>query len=400
MENRKKRILFVDDEPNILHGLRRILRPMQAEWETEFAESAREALIKLSEKEFDAVVADAQMPEMNGIELLNRISKQYPQVVRMVLSGEANEKMILKAIVPTHQYLSKPCEIEVLKGKLTRAFALRDLLKSHQLRDLVTQINKLPSLPNIYLQLVEELKSPDASIKTVGAIISQDVGMVTEILKIVNSAYFGLRRRVTSPAEAVNFLGLDIIKALVLSTQVFSQFKGHKVREFSLETLYSHCLDVAILAKKIAETQTEDKLMVGETFMAGLLHDIGKLILADNLPEQYGNVLRAAKIQTVSLCREEEEMLGACHAEIGAYLLGLWGLPDSIVEAVAYHHIPANCCVSGFGPLSAIHIANYIVNQDSSDFPVELDSNYLARLGLNEKVAEWKNLFEKTGEEI
>jgi len=400
MENRKRRILFVDDEPNILHGLRRILRPMQAEWETEFAKSAQEALAKLSENEFDAVVADAQMPGMNGIELLNRISKQYPQAVRMVLSGEANEKMILKAIVPTHQYLSKPCQVDVLKAKLTRAFALRDLLKSHQLRDLVTQINRLPSLPNIYLQLVEALKSPDASIKTVGAIISRDVGMVTEILKIVNSAYFGLRRRVTSPAEAVSFLGLDVIKALVLSTHVFSQFKGNKVKEFSLESLYSHCLDVAVLAKKIAGIETEDKLIIGETFMAGLLHDIGKLILADNLPERYGEVLRTAKTETVSLCRMEEEILGACHAEIGAYLLGLWGLPDSIVEAVALHHTPGNCCARDFGPLSAVHIANYLVSKDACDFTIQLDDNYLKKLGLIAKVTEWENLLEKTGEEI
>jgi HD-like signal output (HDOD) protein/CheY-like chemotaxis protein len=395
-----RKILFVDDEPKILEGLQRMLRSMRHEWEMEFAEGGQAALDTLASRPFDVVVTDMRMPGVNGAMLLTQIRGLHPQMVRIVLSGHSDQELIMSSVGPAHQYLSKPCDPELLKQTVSRACALRDLLSNTTLTLLVSQMSSLPSLPSIYMQLMKEVESPDPSIKKIGEIISKDSGMTAKILQMVNSAFFGLRRHISNPADAVSLLGLDIVKSLVLSIHIFSQFSQARIPGFSLEDLWEHNMAVGALSKQIGKAEKQEQQVVDDSFTAGLLHECGKLILAARLPEEYAEMLSLVSAEGLPEVEAERKVFGATHPEVGAYLLGLWGLPYSIVEAVAFHHSPRQCAGELFSPLTAVHVADYLENElnpagAENAVAEALDSVYLERLGLEGRMDSWKVLKEK-----
>jgi len=389
-----RRVLFVDDEPNVLAGLQRMLRPLRDEWSMAFVGSGKDALATLEKERFDVVVSDMKMPDMHGAELLTQIRDRYPNVVRIALSGHSEREMILRSVGPTHFYLAKPCDADTLKHAVARALALRDLVAEDSLQQLVAHISALPSMPALYTEIVEELQSEDGSVKRVGDIISKDVGMTAKVLQLVNSAFFGLRRHVSAPAQAVSLLGLETVKALVLSVHVFSQLDSAKVEGFSLDRLWQHSTATGTLAKKIAadgELETKD---IDHTLMAGLLHDVGKLVLAANVPEPYNQVLATIKADGITQSEAEYRVLGATHADLGAYLLGLWGLPHPIVETLAFHHRPDECLARSFAPLTAVHIADALEQEayGESDGVGTLNMDYVAGVGVADRIDSWRDL--------
>lgn len=394
-----RRVLFVDDEPRILEGLQRMLRSMRDEWEMEFAIGGPAALELLDTRPFDVIVTDMRMPVMDGAQLLAQVRGSHPQIVRIVLSGHSDQEMILSSVGPAHQYLSKPCDPELLKETVSRACTLRDLLTNEKLTLLVSQMQSLPSLPSLYMEVMKQLELPDPSIKKIGAIVSKDPGMTAKILQMVNSAFFGLRRHISNPADAVGLLGLDIVKALVLSVHVFSQFSPTRIPGFSLEDLWEHNMAVATLAKQIARAEKQPPQVVDDSFTAGLLHECGKLVLAARLPTEYGEMLTLAGTEQLPMAEAERRVFGATYQEVGAYLLGLWGLPDSIVEAVAFHQSPSQSPRNAFSPLTAVHVADFLSGESNRASArnaenVEVDLVYLARLGLKDRMDSWKALRE------
>jgi len=393
-----KRILFVDDEPKVLQGLQRMLHPMRHEWEMAFAQSGPEALGALAEQPFDVVVSDMRMPGMDGGELLTEVMQRYPETVRIVLSGYSEKETVLRSVGPTHQYLAKPCDPESLKRVIVRAYALRDVLANDALRQIVSQMQSLPSLPQLYAEIVEEVRSPDASIKKIGGIIRKDVGMTAKVLQLVNSAFFGLRRHVSDPAQAAGLLGLDTLEALVLSVQVFSQFDGARASGLCLDTLWNHSVATGTLAKNISAAENCEASLCDHALMAGLLHDVGKLVLAARLPEQFRQTVTLARDQGATEREAEREVFGTTHAEVGAYLLGLWGLPNPIVEALAFHHRPNECMETVFAPLTAVHAANALEHKVCTAAEDRngslLDADYLARIGVVERLPAWRERHE------
>ncbi len=353
----KKRILFVDDEQNILDGLRRMLRSRRDEWDIVFASGAREALDMISREPVDVVVSDMRMPVMNGVEFLTEVMRRHPHIIRIILSGHADKELIKRSTGVAHQYLSKPCQAALLLETITKTAAVNETLADDRLKHLISQLGTLPSLPSACAQIVEELKSPEASIRRVSAIISRDPGMTAKILQVVNSAFFGIRRTITSPAEAATYLGLETIQSLVLSVQVFSAFDSTMVSRLSMETIWSHSLQTGRLAKRIAQLEDAPKQVTEAAFTAGLLHDVGILVLASCIPQSYEEVMARAEQQGASLCVVEREFLGASHEEVGAYLLGLWALPEDIVETAAFHHRPRIRPAAPFNVLTAVHAA-------------------------------------------
>lgn len=397
-----RRIVFVDDEPRILEGLQRMLRPLRHEWEMSFADSGEEALRILASSPFDVVVTDMQMPGMNGAALLAEVRQRHPQVVRIILSGYANLELICKSVGPAHQYLSKPSDAETIKLTVSRACALRDLLADDALQLLVSKLQSLPSLPTLYTELIAELQAPDPSIKKVGDIISRDLGMTPKILQMVNSAFFGIRRHISSPTEAVSLLGLDTIVTLAITVQIFSQLDRARVPGFSPDALYAHSQRVALFAKRIARAEGADSKVFNDAFTAGLLHDVGQLVLVANQPEQYTEVLRLAQTEQFPIDRAERQVFGATHAEVGAYLLGLWGLPTAIVEAVAFHHLPGLSMIQGFGALTAVHASNVIALELQADQQERcravLDLDYLTNIGLPDRFPVWREICAEVNE--
>ena len=391
-----KQILFVDDESKLLDGLKRSLRPMRHEWNMTFVSSGAEALKALEQAPFDVVVSDMRMPGMDGAQLLNEVQQRYPQIVRIVLSGHSDQEMIYQSIAATHQYLAKPCESELLRVAVMRACALRELLGNGSLRRLVTGMQQIPSQPALYAEIRREAESKNASIGTIGAIVSKDMGMTAKILQLVNSAYFGLRGTVSTAEQAVNLLGLDTVQALVLTVHVFSQFTLTHGSRFNMDRLWEASMETGSLARAIAKAEQAPALVIDQSYTAGLLHDVGMLVLAANVQARYEATLKTAHERGIPLWEVERQEFGASHAEIGANLLGLWGLGDSIVEAVTFHHHPSDCVGNTFSPLTAVHVANVLQQelsqQATGGIPSQIDFTYLDKIHMTNRLPHWREV--------
>jgi HD-like signal output (HDOD) protein len=331
---------------------------------------------------------------MDGAELLTEVMNSHPAVVRIVLSGQSDQETRLRAAGPTHQFLTKPCTEEALRSTVVRACALRDLLGRDSLRTLVTRLDALPSMPSVYQQLQQELLLPEPSIARVGDLISRDVAMTAKLLQLVNSSFFGAPRHVASPVEATSLLGLNVVRELVISENIFASYKGRGVAGFSLEQMRDHAAATAECARAIAIAEGQDGAWLGDAQLAGQLHDIGQLVLAANLPDLFEQSVRQAAEQEVETWRAELDLFGATHAEVGAYLLGIWGIPDTIVEAVAHHHRPMDAASRSFSAVTAVHVANVLAHETPGDeqtaSPPLIDEAYLDELGLLHRLSVWR----------
>jgi HD-like signal output (HDOD) protein len=355
----KKSLLFVDDDVNVLNGLRRVFHNERDRWDMHFACSGAEALDIMELTPVDIIITDINMPGLDGIRLLKQVTDHYPGTTRMVLSGRSDADLILKAVAVTHQFLSKPCVPEILKLVIERAEESKSLLQSDDLKQLVSKLGALPSAPSLFREIADELQSPEASIQKVAEIVSHDPSMAAKVLQLANSALFGRRRSVSKIPEAVSYLGMKCVAELILAIQAFAQFQPAS-KSFSIEEFQMHGNFTAVRAKRIAEEQNATGQTKDDSFTAGLLHDIGKLILASRLPKEYADAVFIAAKSQMPMLLAEHETFSATHAEVGAYLLALWGLPDAIVEAAAYHHFPAAATKDHFSALNAVHAANTV----------------------------------------
>jgi putative nucleotidyltransferase with HDIG domain len=363
-------------------------------WDMYFVGGGAEALTFLEQTPVDVVVSDVRMPGMDGPEFLEAVRQRWPGTARMILSGHSDRDFVFRSIKPAHQFLSKPCAPDDLKNAIDRVLRLGDIFTDVRLQDAVTRIETLPVLPAIFAELTEELRSPNASIKSIADILSRDIGLTTGILKLVNSSFFGMPRRVASTEQAVTLLGLETVRALVLAHYLFSRFDGRRYPGFGLGTLWDHSLGVARCAKTLAALQGGDKTDKDVCFMSGLVHDMGKLILAELFEADYQQVLTVVRARNIITWEAEMEVLGVSHAEIGAYLLGLWGFEETMVHSVARHHEP--CRIEAASPLSVplIHAANaleheiVVINEHYAAHP--LDMAALESLGLAAHVPLWR----------
>lgn len=387
--------MFVDDDPNLLEGLKRVLRPMRSEWQMTFAGSAEEALGYIDREPYDVLVTDLLMPEVNGVELLRQVKARQPQMIRLVLTGHVHHDIMVRAMELAHQFIAKPVDVSRLREIIGRSTALHRLLEAPKLRRLIAGMRSLPSLPDIYVQIMEELKSPGGSMLRVGRIIASDLGMSAKVLQLVNSAYFGLSHTVTDPAQAAVFLGMDTIRAMVLSTHVFSEISPEQLAKFKLEFIWEHSFRVAGTAREIAKWEGAPAGQVDMAFMGGMFHDIGKIVFAMNIPDDYFRAMRLAEQSGLAMFKVERDLIGVTHAEVGAYLLGLWGFPDPIVEAVCLHHTPNQSGGDGFSPLTAVHAADILCRGAGAEEALAVESeNYLKALGLEQHFAQWRELHE------
>ena len=392
----KKRILFVDDEPMILKGIQRTLRKMRDVWDMTFTSSAAEALAVLDNNPMDVIISDMKMPEMDGSQLLAEVKQHHPHVVRLILSGHVEQETTIKSVQFAHQCLSKPCDVEVLKQTLIKLFALRDILSDNSIKKIVSQIESLPSLPTIYTEIIAEMQSDDPSIKKISEIIGRDVSMTAKILQVVNSVFFGLPQRIGNPKQAVMLLGLETVKSLVLSVKIFSEFSQKKYSWFNIDAIFKHSISVSSYAKAIVKYEKMDQDLINYSLMAGLLHDLGKLILATNFKDTYQQVLTESRNSDHKLWELEQETFGTSHAEIGAYLMGLWNLENPIIEAIAFHHCPAKSASNQMGLLTVVHVANALDHEE--DFPenqesdLPYDDEYIDQLGGTDRIAEWRQV--------
>jgi HD-like signal output (HDOD) protein/ActR/RegA family two-component response regulator len=377
------RILFVDDDPNILTGLQRLLRPQRHEWDMSFVGGGEAALALLTTAPYDVIVTDARMPGMDGPTLLDHVRQRYPEVRRIVLSGQTEISLTLRAMRLAHQFLPKPCDPEVLRVAIERACTIKRVLASESLIRVIGSIGDLPTAPRVYSALAQALSDPQPSLDEIGRLVEQDMGLSAKVLQLVNSAFFGLSRDITSVRHAVSHLGLNVIQTLVASVEAIEVFDGTGwLGEFSVDEFQKH----AQLTARIASSFPLSRDLCDAAAAGGLLHDVGKLVLACRLPEQLREATRVAAERRQPLHKVEAELYGVTHAEIGAYLLGTWGLPASVIEAVAHHHNPLRIPHQGLNPVSVVYLADLLAHEfefPPSGFPVS--AAVLRELGIEEQ---------------
>jgi HD-like signal output (HDOD) protein len=388
----KLSILFVDDDVNLLRGLRRVLHKQRDDWEITFLDSPVAALQLLDQQEFDVVVSDMRMPELDGASLLSEVEKRHPGTVRVVLSGYTEEKSVLRTIGPTHQYLAKPCNTEDIVALLDRTLELRRMLCSAPLRKLAAGLHNLPSPSGLYHRLTAEMRKEASSMRAISEIIGGDVAMTAEVLRITNSAYFSLGSRVHDVFQAVRLLGLETVRALVLTVGIFREFDKSPEHAAVLRDLSSYGLSVAALARRLAREEGLGEGLRDQAFCAAMLACIGTLVFFDAFPAQTRGLLARAE-EGEDLSTLEREAFGASQAELGGYLLGLWGFNDAIVEAVLYQDMPSACVHPDRSALTCLHLARVFGPRwplgSKTVRPVSLDVDYVRRLGMEAKVKAW-----------
>jgi len=388
-----KRVLFVDDEAHVLDGLRDLLRRQRREWEMVFALGGEAAVREIETQPFDVVVSDMRMPDIDGATLLGLVQERHPETVRIILSGQTELEAALRAVPVAHQFLAKPCDRDDLRRAVERACLSRALLADDAVRRAAAGAGQIPSAPPLYSRLVEATIDQEVSIAEIGALVESDVAMCAKVLQLVNSSFFGLGRRISSAREAVAYLGIASLRALVVSAGAFRAFSSlEAVEGFSVDALETHSARVARLAAELLPGKRDAE----DAFTAGMLHDVGKLLLAAHRPHGLAQLLAASRDSGRPLHTVEHERAGVTHAEIGAYLLTLWGLPHSIVEAVAHHHAPARLELERLDPVAAVHIADaLIVEQEQlalggvAEGPSE---DCIARLGVGDRLGSWRAL--------
>jgi putative nucleotidyltransferase with HDIG domain len=396
-ETHKKKLLVVDDDAMLLDVLEGILADLRDEWDMEFFKSGEEALDALARSPVNLVLADIHLAGMGGIHFLSDVKEKYPNTIRIACSGCAHPNTIVQSLEVAHQYLPKPLTLATLQMTLLRAHELQSRLANPALQQLVSTIKALPSIPTIYQELDAAMQSPHASINTAAVIIAKDMAMLSKILQVVNSAYFGLRRTISSPAHALSLLGLDRVKGLVLTVKLFEQCAQTRPLPVPLEPLWKHGITTAVVARAIAKSEGAGSLAVENAFMAGLLHDIGLLVLNTNFPDRYREVFRLIKEDGRQVLQAEREVFGATHADVGAYLLGIWGLHEVIVEAVAFHHEPRPTQQDNPRVFAAVHVANAL--DEDGDRTVtggiasEISTEYLMACHLNDRLPAWRDTY-------
>ncbi len=282
----------------------------------------------------------------------------------------------------------------MLLSVIQRSLALDAWLSTDELRSITPKLQRLPSLPSTYFEVLKQVESPSASVQNIGDVISRDPAVTARLLQVVNSAAFSLHQKVTDPIDAVSLLGVEMVKSLILCLQVFSQNDSAKRAGLSFDQLWEHSVQVARIAREITLIESRDARLANNAFTAGLLHDVGRIVLASNLPDDYAAVVATARKEGRPYYEAEMTRFGVTHSHVGAYLLGMWGMPAPLVEAAALHHVPTQSFTPEFSVLTAVHVADVLAHEqnprkDGVPLPT-MDLLHLKTLNLEDRPDAWR----------
>lgn len=392
-------ILFVDDEVRIIRGIRRMMFDMRSDWEMYFVTSGQEALEIFEREHIDVIVSDMRMPGMDGGELLYKVMEISPETIRIILSGFSEQESTLRTVKVAQQFVSKPTNGETLISTVQRSLDLRKLLKNENLERVIAGTENIFSNSKVHTDIIKELQKPDCSMAKLADLVAQDVVIIANILKMVNSAFFGLPKEIINIRQAVSYLGINTILALFLHSELFPKGNMKNDKFFSINAFNEHSIKVAAFSKEIYISATGDSNSADDVVIAGILHDIGKLLLL-TIPGYYKKETDEGTVKIYRKPKNEYAALNLSHAEVGAYLLGLWGFKDNVIEAVAYHHNPSKMfSKKDFNIVSAVHIAEALImnsnNLSYEDGENNLDVEYIKEIGVEDEIEKWQLYFKE-----
>ena len=395
-EEKITRILFVDDDRTILDSIERMFFDMD-EWEMDFVDSGKEALELIEEEFYDVIVSDMRMPEMNGAELLDRVQNISPSTIRFILSGYSDQEMILKTVGSADQFLSKPCDSELLKIAIKNAQNSLRMIGREELQRIGKNIDTLPTIPKLYQEISKIIEDDKSSINDVASVIEKDIGVTAKIIQLVNSSFFGHPNHIENLTYAISYIGLETLKSIILCSSMFESFSKNDIHDFDIEGIYQHSTFVSTLARAMMKQISSDTKKHDIASMAGMLHDLGKLILIQNRPDEYRLILKRYEEENVSIATIEKEILGTTHSKVGFYLVNKWGLSEEISFAILYHHKPKSEISENAIFSAVVHVADYLSYRgtDNSEYLNGLNEEILEKLDLLKYLPQWESIADK-----
>lgn len=389
------RMLIVDDEQPLLDALEGRLRPLRKRWQMRFVNSGQEALDLMDQETFDILLCDVRMPGIDGTQVLTQARKQHPGLVRVAMTGNQGDRLALQLVPLAHQVIGKPFDVKALEDVVASANRLRGLITQDRVRDILGQIEELPAAPGVSAKLNAELSKPNVESRNIVEIIQREASLCSKILRVVNSPFIGALRPILDIPHAISFLGLDMLRSLVMSTEIHETLCSQNMpAHFDLAQFQLHQLVTASIARKICKGYVRSE----DAFIAGLLHDVGLLLSISHLRELYTPIWKSTVDDEQSLFELEYKILGTSHAELGGYLMSLWGLPQEVVIAAAFHHKPWITPHEGVAIEDIIYVSDNLARRtapfgSSLGKPAEpLDMNYLAAKGLDVHLSEWEEI--------
>ncbi|WP_319778852.1 response regulator [Maridesulfovibrio sp.] len=387
-----KNILFIDRDTAQLEALDKSMASMKKRWQVYYASTKEEIMDLLRTRPFDIIAMDFKIDGFKDDELLEEIKNRQPGSIRFIISESINSENCLKFVKYAHQFITKPYTESELLGKIKKGLRLKHVFLNERAAKGIASIEELPTMPDLFVQLERELSKDDVMISNIGKLIGEDMSMTAGLLKLVNSPFFGLYSRVTNPEQAVTLLGLDNLKGLVLGIHLFNLRESKKI-DFSIEKLGRHCQYTALMARAIIKAEGGSNELAEHTFLAGFLHDIGKLVLSTSYTEEYSTILSIVQETDITVQEAEKDILGFTHAEVGAYLLAIWGFDEDVIEAIYCHHKPQRLGSIDLSPAVAVHVANSFDHElrvSNNDYtPHLLSADWLEQNNFSAKLPEW-----------
>ncbi len=386
------KILIIDPDTDAIESYQKALAPKAASWTVHFANTSAKGLELAASETPDIIVAALALEQGQGLKILSQAVDAAPLAHAFIVAAESDRPQLAAAFEGGCRYLPRPCPVDRLLLEFQRCLTLDSWLDNPTVKEIVASRSEFESLPSHHHKIVTELNSPHCSIPDVADAIANDLALSAKILETVNSSFYGFNQSTSDIKQAISILGLSTVRNIVLAAHIFTQVGQESEHQLLVKEIWHHSIAVAGAARRISLHETSDSKAAEEAYSAGLLHDIGKIVLLGVVPDEYMEAQRLSREEAHSPWQAEYKIIGCDHAEVGAYLLARWGLPLPLSEAAALHHRPANSCHASFTTLAAVHAANAIVRKRRN--PKHADAapftNFLVEIGKDSQWEEWE----------
>jgi len=386
-------ILMLDQQSELKNSLEKRFQKANNHYEILFTSSEDEVPIILENENIDILICEMSMLKNGGVQFFEDINQKHPDIIRFLFIEDDEQDLALKSMLHINHFIKKPVDANIICRFIDRIVNVRTVLGSEKLLLLSTRVNNLPSLPEVFFQLMEELQTECPSVPKISKLIEHDSSIASRIIQIVNSPAVGLSHRINNIEQAISLLGLIMTKTLVMYAGVNSYLHTPVHILATAESINNHSFTIGNLAEAISMAETGSYALSQEAKMAGILNNIGYLLLLNN-PETQINIKNILYAEKQTLFEAERMHTSITHGEIGAYFLGIRGFNESLLEAIAYYYRPNVRPASGFNTLTSLHIANALTPSPlKSIIPckkLQLDYHYIEKLGLIDRIETWQ----------
>ncbi len=332
-------LVVVDDEEEILKALKSLFR--REKYNIQFFSSGAEALQFLEHNCVDVIICDMRMPEISGIELLERSAIVNPDAIRIMLSGYEEKNVVLDAIQSgfAQNYIIKPWDDQQLRSIVKEALELKERLKKKHLLSLLYPFQNLPSPPKLHSRLIKILRSETKSQKEIVHEIEKNPALVAKLLRLSNSVFYSTRKQISDISEAISFIGTEFVLSIVLGHETFNILK--KDVDPLIVKQIEAIREISILRAHVARELSIQWLQINdqhEIYVAALLLDIGLILRFYSAPERFYEFYNAYKNKNEPMYFIDKEIFSTTHDIVGAALLTYWNFPNGIIDAVENHH--------------------------------------------------------------